>query len=122
MKTMVTLGVGVMVLGTIAVAAGQSPGTGVMVPGGDPVKRSCAFSEAIPVPTQSGEAAPVPSPDSRPPQVAANEVIGPTATSDILANGDYYPGQVDMPTGSHEAPLGSVFLSTSSPTNVGVQC
>jgi len=42
--------------------------------------------------------------------------------SDTPASGDYYPEQVDTLTGSRKASFGSVFLSTRSPTNVGVPC
>src|SRR5262245_57848792 len=105
MKSLVVMGVGLVLTGTIAMAAPRASSESQLVPGGDPLKRSCAFSsEVVPTPNPSPESpAPAPPPHTRPPGMAANEVIGPTADR----RGDV----VEAPEGSQTSPAGSVFLS-----------
>ena len=130
MKAIVTLGVVLGLAGVVTLAAAQSAVVGT--PGGNPAKRSCAFSSEAPpqVPPTVGMTAPATPPPSTPTMsappgtspLAANEIVGPTSTSYMLASGNYYPDQVDTPNVTRQAKPGSVFISTSSPTNVGVQC
>jgi len=122
MKRIVMLGVGLVIAGMAVMAAAQP--APFESPGGNPAKRSCAFEAPSPPSPSSGPAAPALTSRAEPPP-AANEAVGPTATGEhtsVRDAGNYYPGPVATAKEVRTAKPGRVFVSTSDPTNVGVQC
>jgi hypothetical protein len=105
----VALGVGMIVVGAMSSARAQMTATGIPMFPGNPTKQEdrCRFGH------WPGAPAPVASPAAT--GEIANATVGPTGAS---AN----PGESEVSEGTGRSSRGSVFLSTSNPSNVGVQC
>jgi hypothetical protein len=105
------VGITLMTAGLVGAAGAQGPGL-PMTPAGNPTKQEakCLFGHpaetaAAAVPPQTG------SPDS----LISNATVGPTGTSAL-------PGEAEISQNTGRPSMGSVFVSTSNPANVGLQC
>ena len=98
-------GIALVTAGLVAAAAAQGL---PMTPAGNPTKQEakCLFSHPAEVASpQAG------SPDSP----IANAIVGPTGTSAL-------PGEPEISQNTGRPSMGSVFVSTSNPANVELQC